>query len=184
MLSLLILATISLSGCSPQVAAPSNIKNSRFPSVQGTSLKAEKVAIPEHYEGKNTLLLVGYVQRAQFDIDRWILGLLQLETKVKFVEVPTIAGMMPEMVQGFINNGMRKGIPESDWKSVVTIFGDAEKIVATLGNERPTNAYVVLLDSKGAIIKVFNNGYSASNVKELHDLISGLEVAKCSSGLN
>jgi hypothetical protein len=182
--SLLLFVLILTTSCSKSVVVSGVTPGAIFPSVSGESLEKKTVKIPEDFEGSPVVLLVGYLQKAQFDIDRWILGLLQLETKVKFVEVPTIAGMMPEMVQGFINNGMRKGIPESDWKSVVTIFGDAEKIVATLGNERPTNAYVVLLDSKGAIIKVFNNGYSASNVKELHDLISGLEVAKCSSGLN
>ena len=174
MLSLLILATISLSGCSPQVAAPSNIKNSRFPSVQGTSLKAEKVAIPEHYEGKNTLLLVGYVQRAQFDIDRWILGVLQANIEVEIVEVPTIAGMLPQMVQGFIDDGMRSGIPKSDWGSVVTVYEDASKIIAALGNERPQSAYAVLLDKQGRIVWSSNIGYSAAQILELKKLVDSM----------
>jgi ABC-type Fe3+-hydroxamate transport system substrate-binding protein len=173
-LSLLILATISLSGCSPQVAAPSNIKNSRFPSVQGTSLKAEKVAIPEHYEGKNTLLLVGYVQRAQFDIDRWILGVLQANIEVEIVEVPTIAGMLPQMVQGFIDDGMRSGIPKSDWGSVVTVYEDASKIIAALGNERPQSAYAVLLDKQGRIVWSSNIGYSAAQILELKKLVDSM----------
>ncbi len=174
MLSLLMLATISLSGCSSQVAAPSNLKNSRFPSVQGTSLKAEKVAVPEHYEGKNTLLLVGYVQRAQFDIDRWILGVLQANIEVEIVEVPTIAGMLPQMVQGFIDDGMRSGIPKSDWGSVVTVYEDASKIIAALGNERPQSAYAVLLNKQGHIVWSSNIGYSAAQILELKRLVDSM----------
>jgi hypothetical protein len=173
-LALLILATTTLSGCSTQVAAPSNIKNSRFPSVHGTSLRGEKVAIPEHFEGKNTLLLIGYAQRAQFDIDRWILGALQADIPVAIVEVPTIAGMLPQMVQGFIDNGMRSGIPKSDWGSVVTVYEDASKIITALGNERPQSAYAVLLDKQGRIIWTSNIGYSATQILELKKLVDSM----------
>jgi hypothetical protein len=172
--SILAVLTVCLAGCSTQVATPTNVKNSRFPSVQGTSLQGDKVAIPENYEGKNTLLLVGYEQRAQFDIDRWILGALQAEINVEIVEVPTIAGMLPQMVQGFIDSGMRSGIPKSDWGSVVTVYEDASKIVAALGNDRPQSAYAVLLDKQGRIVWTSNIGYSAAQVLELKKLVDSM----------
>jgi len=137
-------------------------------------LQGEKVAIPEKFEGKNTLLLVGYVQRAQFDIDRWILGALQADINVEIVEVPTISGMLPQMVQGFIDNGMRSGIPKSDWGSVVTVYEDASKIIAALGNERPQSAYAVLLDRQGRIVWTSNIGYSAAQILELKKLVDSM----------
>jgi len=161
-------------GCATKVATPTNIKNSVFPTVQGKSLKGEAVSIPERFAGKKTLLLIGYVQRAQFDIDRWILGVLQAEVKVDIVEVPTIAGMLPQMVQSFIDNGMRSGIPEADWGSVVTVYEDAPKIISALGNERPQSAYAVLLDTQGRIVWTSNIGYSAAQVLELKKLVDTL----------
>lgn len=137
-------------------------------------MQGEKVAIPEKFEGKNTLLLVGYVQRAQFDIDRWILGALQADINVEIVEVPTISGMLPQMVQGFIDNGMRSGIPKSDWGSVVTVYEDASKIIAALGNERPQSAYAVLLDRQGRIVWTSNIGYSAAQILELKKLVDSM----------
>ena len=137
-------------------------------------MRGEKVAIPEHFEGKNTLLLIGYAQRAQFDIDRWILGALQADIPVAIVEVPTIAGMLPQMVQGFIDNGMRSGIPKSDWGSVVTVYEDASKIITALGNERPQSAYAVLLDKQGRIIWTSNIGYSATQILELKKLVDSM----------
>jgi hypothetical protein len=157
----------SLLACSSTVLAPQQVVATRFPAVRGESLTRQAVNIPDAYQGRPTLLLVGYAQRAQFDIDRWILGVLQAEISVELVEVPTIAGMMPQMVQGFINNGMRSGIPESDWGAVVTVYEDADKIVAALGNERPQSAYVVLLDAEGRIAWTANKGYSAAQVLEL-----------------
>jgi hypothetical protein len=174
------LATLSIllvtsSGCGgSRTPTPNNITNSRFPSVRGDSLNGETVEIPERYYGRNTLILVGYQQRAQFDIDRWILGVLQADIPVEIVEVPTIAGMVPQMVQGFIDNGMRSGIPKSDWGSVVTVYEDAEKIIAAIGNDRPQSGYAVLLDKQGRIVWSSNIGYSASQVIALKEIVAQL----------
>jgi hypothetical protein len=171
--SLVILSAFFV-GCSSSVTTPANIKNSLFPSVTGNSLNKEKIRLPDHYRGKTTLVLVGYTQRAQFDIDRWILGALQADIKAEIVEVPTIAGMMPQMVQGFIDNGMRSGIPKSDWGSVVTVYEDAPKIIEALGNERPQSASVVLLNKEGRIVWSSNIGYSATQILELKKVAESL----------
>jgi hypothetical protein len=142
--------------------------------VQGNTLTKQAVTLPDSYRGKITLMLVGYTQKAQFDIDRWILGALQSDIKAEIVEVPTIAGMMPQMVQGFIDNGMRSGIPKSDWASVVTVYEDAPKIIEALGNERPQSAYVVLLNKEGRIVWTSNSGYSATQVLELKKRVESL----------
>ena len=153
--------------CGSKIPTPPDVNQSMFPQVRGSSLKQESIVLPDHFRGKPTLLLVGYVQKAQFDIDRWILGALQAGVKAEIVEVPTIAGMVPQMVQSFIDNGMRSGIPQSDWGSVVTVYEDAPKIIAALGNDRPQSAYVVLLDREGRIVWTSNTGYSAGQVLEL-----------------
>ena len=170
----LALLMILLVGCSKKVATPTNLQNSLFPQVKGESLTKKSVTLPDDYRGKNTLILIGYQQKTQFDIDRWILGALQADVKVEIVEVPTIAGMMPQMVQGFINNGMRSGIPQNDWGAVVTVYEDAPKIIAALGNERPQSAYAVLLNREGRIVWSSNQGYSAAQILELKKIVEGL----------
>lgn len=160
--------------CSSKVSTPQNVQNSLFPKVQGNSLTKQPITLPDSYQGRTTLLLVGYTQKAQFDIDRWILGALQADIKAEIVEVPTIAGMMPQMVQSFIDNGMRSGIPKSDWASVVTVYEDAPKIIQALGNERPQSAYVVLLNKEGRIVWTSNIGYSASQILELKKTVDSL----------
>lgn len=172
-----ILLTIlfSLSACRTPVATPHNLTNKNFPQVRGQSLAKEQILIPDHYKGKPTVFLIGYQQRAQFDIDRWILGVLQADIPVQIVELPTIAGMMPQMVQGFIDNGMRSGIPKEDWASVVTIYQDADKIISAIGNERPQSAHVVLIDKASKIVWSSNKGYSAGQILELKELVEKLE---------
>jgi hypothetical protein len=173
-LALFSILSLVFVACSSKVSTPQNVQNSLFPKVQGTSLTKQPVTLPDSYQGKTTLLLIGYTQKAQFDIDRWILGALQADLKAEIVEVPTIAGMMPQMVQSFIDNGMRSGIPKSDWASVVTVYEDAPKIIQALGNERPQSAYVVLLNKEGRIVWTSNIGYSATQILELKKRVDSL----------
>ena len=67
------------------------------------------------------MVLVGYQQRSQFDIDRWLIGITQVDLPVKFVELPTIAGMVPSLIGDLIDSGMRSGIPSELWGGVMTV---------------------------------------------------------------
>lgn len=165
---------IICSACSTKVPAPEEIP-AEFPHVAGESLNQSTIKLPSAYLGKPVVYLIGYKQNAQFDIDRWILGLLQLNTPVKIVELPTIQGMPASMVSNFITSGMRRGIPEADWSTVITLFDeDADRIATEFGNERPQSAYVVLVDSKGLIQWFYNDGYSATSVQQLDSEVRNL----------
>ena len=172
---LLLTAILFLCSCgATPVPTPTDLTTRPFPVVRGSNLNQKEVTLPDDFKGSVTVVLVGYQQRAQFDIDRWILGLLQANAPVKIVEVPTIAGMVPQMVQGFIDSGMRSGIPKEDWASVVTVYEDASKIVEAIGNERPQSAHVLLLNKNGEIAWSSNRGYSAAQVLELSEVATKL----------
>jgi len=162
-------AALAAPGCA---SAPANRNpvGETFPSVRGESLVGKETRIPEDFAGERVLLLVGYVMETQFDIDRWILGLLQAEATVRFLEVPTIEGMVPGLFAGRIDDGMRRGIPREDWPAVVTVYGDAGRIVRLTGKEKPRNARVLLLDEKGEVIWFHDRGYSARLVLEIKNL--------------
>lgn len=134
----------------------------RFPAVRGETLDGATLELPGGLLGKPSILLIGYVMEAQFDIDRWLLGLLQLETPVRLLEVPTIDGMVPGLIAGTIDNGMRSGIPPQDWATVVTLYGDdADRVVALTGDAGSRNARVLLLDADGRIVWYADRGWSA-----------------------
>ncbi len=161
------------------VACSSNLENrdptgERFPSVVGESLAGESVRLPEDLAGAPALLLVGYAQNAQFDLDRWLLGLMQAEVDVKALEVPTIDGLMPGLISGTIDEGMRGGIPEQDWATVVTVYDDAADIVAFTGTQKPNNGRILLLDSEGRVVWFHDTGYSARLVLEIREKIREL----------
>jgi hypothetical protein len=145
----------------------------RFPDVVGESLDGQDVNLPADLAGEKALLLVGYVQKTQFDIDRWLLGLLQSKVPVRLVEVPTIEGLLPRLASGWIDDGMRSGIPQEDWSSVVTVYRDASRITALTGETNPRNARILLLDEEGRVIWFHDRGYSPRLILEIAALVRG-----------
>ncbi|MDO7086617.1 hypothetical protein WNY51_14185 [Pseudocolwellia sp. AS88] len=157
-------------GCSTTYSNK-DITGSTFPSVLGESLEQEQVNLPEDFKGKLTLLLVGYKQDSQFDIDRWLIGLDMTETLVDVYEIPTIQGLFPRMFSTMINNGMRKGIPKELWKGVVTVYEDGERVQEYTGNETPNNTRVILLDKSGKVIYFYDRGFSVAALNELRSFL-------------
>jgi hypothetical protein len=143
-----------------------------FPSVSGQNLEKKIVNIPADFKGDFTLLLVGYKQNSQFDIDRWLIGLDMTATDVDVYEIPTIQGLFPRMFSTMIDNGMRKGIPKALWKGVITVYEDGESIQAFTGNEKPNNARVLLLDKNGVIVYFYDDGFSVAALNELRSFLT------------
>ena len=133
----------------------------------GESLEGKTVVMPQDFSGQETLLLFGYKQDSQFDIDRWLIGLDMTQTKVSAYEIPTIQGMLPRMFSGFIDSGMRKGIPKELWKGVVTVYADGDKVQRFTGNLNPNNARVMLLNKEGAIVYFYDQGFSVEALKSV-----------------
>jgi hypothetical protein len=158
---------------STEVFPNRNPTGETFPSVVGESLEEIRTAIPEDLAGEPAVLLIGYKQNAQFDIDRWLMGLLQTEVEMRIIEIPTIPGLLPSFASGWIDDGMRSGIPREDWGLVVTLYGDAARPVAELtGTERGRLTRVVVLDAEGRVAWFDDEGYSARKALEVAELFS------------
>ncbi|MGB1198580.1 MAG: hypothetical protein ACPG46_05990 [Thalassotalea sp.] len=157
---------ILVTGCSSIYKNQSHIGQT-FPSIKGTNLDKEIINIPEEFKGENTLLLMGYKQSSQFDIDRWLIGLDMTQTKVNVYEIPTIKGLFPQMFSVMIDNGMRAGIPKSLWKGVITVYQDGDKIQQFTGNKNPNNARVILLDKDGVILFMYDQGFSVEALNQV-----------------
>ena len=131
------------------------------------------------FEGDPALYMVGYVQETQIDLDRWAIGLTQMKFPCRIIEVPTIPGAIPSMIQGTIDDGMREGIPSEDWGGVVTLYDEpAERLVRFTGNETPRNARVLLLDGAGTVVWFHDRGYSPRLMLELDAAVRRLKAPK------
>ena len=138
-----------------------------FPSVSGTSLEGREIRLPESLAGEPVLLLIGFEQDTQFDLDRWALGLWQSGATLRAIEIPTIPGLVPRVLSSRIDRGMRSGIPDEDWGSIVTVYRDADTIVRFTGNENPLPGRILLLDETGRVVFFHDEGYSTGALVRL-----------------
>ncbi len=129
------------------------------------------MVITQDFAGQETLLMFGYKQESRFDIGRWLIGLDMTRTQVAAYEIPTIQGMLPRMFSGFIDSGMRKGIPKNLWKGVVTVYADGDKVQRFTGNLSPNNARVMLLDKQGNIVYFYDKGFSVEALNEVREAL-------------
>jgi hypothetical protein len=164
----LVSCLVALGGCSSgPLGTPETVVGLTFPQVEGRALSGERVSVPSAYRGAPVVLIIAYRQNSQFDVDRWVLGLLQAGISTRIVELPTIDGIVPGVVSEAIDSGMRSGIPSEDWPSVVTIYDDANRIIDAFGEQNPIPARVVLLNSSGVIEWFHDRGYSPRLALEL-----------------
>ena len=146
-----------------------------FPTVGGEGLDQKAWKLPSDLAGKPAVILIGYLQEAQFDADRWLFGLLQSQTPARLLELPTLPGLFPRAAASMIDGGMRSGIPSEDWQSVVTLYGaDAAAITEFTGNEHGRNIRVLLLDQDGKVAWFHDRGFSAGKLLELDTTARGL----------
>ena len=159
-------AVVLLSACTSQYPNQ-QVTGKQFPSISGESLEKNMVTIPSDFKADKTLILIGYKQDSQFDIDRWLIGLDMAGITLPTYELPTIAGMAPRMFSTFIDSGMRKGIPKELWGGVITIYNDGEAVQKFTGNQSPNNSRVVLIDSNGKILYFYDRGFSVDALNKL-----------------
>jgi hypothetical protein len=166
-----LVCVLFLSGCA-NYEYPSQISiGDKMIEATGQSLEGNAVVIPQDFSGQETLLLFGYKQDSQFDIDRWLIALDMTQTQVAAYEIPTIQGMLPRMFSGFIDSGMREGIPKDLWKGVVTVYADGDKVQRFTGNLNPNNARVMLLDKQGSIVYFYDKGFSVAALNEVRQAL-------------
>ena len=165
-----ILAAVAVSFAACSTTYPRRLPvGERFPAVAGRALDGTTVALPDAGKGAPMLLLIGFQQNTQFDLDRWLLALSQSGWTTKTYEVPTLPGLMPGMFSGFIDGGMRRGIPQEDWGGVVTLYGDAKQVAEFTGNDDGLPGRVVLLDADGVVAFFHDRGFSVGALAKLQE---------------
>jgi hypothetical protein len=132
----------------------------RFPVVAGTALSGENVRLPHDLLGAPALLLVAYRRGAQGDVDRWAALAHREAPGLKVLEVPVIPALMWRPLQGWIDRGMRGGVPQPQWSHVVTVYEDGAALRDFVGDCGDPVAHATLLDAGGSVLALECDGFS------------------------
>jgi hypothetical protein len=125
-----------------------------FPSLSSQALSGETVSLPADCRGFVTLIAIAFQRGAQGMIESWYEPFSREfgdNPEVRFYEIPMIGSAYWRMISGWIDSGMRSGIPVIKHPYVVTFYGDVFPYRRDLGMEDPALAYMFLLDREGRI---------------------------------
>jgi hypothetical protein len=143
-----------------------------FPRVTGTALSGQRLRLPYDLGGDPALLLVAYRRGAQADVDRWTTFARREVPELKVLELPVIPAIIWRPLQGWIDGGMRGGVPQPQWASVVTIYQDGAAVRDTIGDRGAAVTHATLLDAGGIIRALEDGGFSD---EAGHRLLASLE---------
>ena len=146
----------------------------RLPSVKGEALSGTVVKFPEDMAGSPAILMVAYRRGTQADVDRWTAFLTDRAPNTVRYEVPTIANIIWRPMAGWIDSGMRGGVPQEAWSSVVTLYDDASKLRDFIGDYGGYTAHIVLLDRNGKVVWFNAGGFSERTGESLLDALQAL----------
>jgi hypothetical protein len=152
-----------------------------FPSLSSHSLSGEKVTLPEDCRGFVTLIAIAFQRGAQGMIDSWYEPFsreFRDNQHIRFYEIPMIGSAYWRLMSGWIDAGMRSGIPAIKHPFIVTFYGDVFPYRKELFMEDPALAYLFLLDGEGRI-RWRAKGYAGDDdIKEMKENIDNLLMEK------
>jgi hypothetical protein len=152
----------------------SRLVGRRFPTVSGKALSGDVVCFPDDLEGAPALLLCAYRRCAQEDIDRWAAAVAGELPGLDVYELPIIPSRLWRPFQGWIDGGMRGGVPPALWAHTVTLYEEGRAARAFVGDSGGCRAQVVLLDAAGRVAFHDAEGFSAEGIAALAAALAAL----------
>ncbi len=146
----------------------------KFPAVNARTLEGTKTTVPDDAAGRVTLVVVAFLRENQSQLDSWLNPFYEKfgnRENIMFYEVPMISGGY-RFMKPIIDGGMRAGLPKFKHKHVVTMYGDVQSYLQSLGLDA-RNGYAFLLDRAG-IIRWQGQGFS--NAATLASLFEATEA--------
>ncbi|MEO1212520.1 MAG: hypothetical protein AAFY45_03280 [Bacteroidota bacterium] len=133
-------------------------QNRKFPQLPARTLSGQDILYPNALAGEKSLLVLvfeefGKYQRPQNQANQW-LAIWESRIKNQGIpahEIPMMGGGF-RLFRGWIDEGMRGGIPDENHGTVSCFYGDKGKYRKILNIESYDEAQIFLLDETGCIL--------------------------------
>jgi len=150
-------------------------RGERLPAMHGEFLTGRTAVLPDVASGRIAILLLGFTYDARYAVEEWArhFALFKNDPRVTFYEIPMIDGLA-RLGKWFIDNGMRRGTPESDYERVITVYGGTDPWKRLVDFRDPKAAYLILLDRDGSVVWNYSGAYDHVAYRRLASEIADL----------
>ncbi len=147
-----------------------------LPLLQGEYLSGQRANLPQDSSGRVALLMLGFTYESRFAVESWAKRFRQdfgNQPKVTFFEIPMIGGLA-RMGKWFIDGGMRRGTPKTDYGNVITVYGGTDAWKQRVGFKDPNAAYLLLLNQNGKVAWRYAGAFADDPYAALSSKVSSL----------
>ena len=148
----------------------------QFPELRGKTLSGKEMVFPGSVGGLVIFLVIAFERNAQAQVDSWVEPFAKAFGGAKecaFFEVPMLAGGW-KLFAGYIDGGMRSGIPAHRHDHVITYYGKLGLYTGALRMKDRSLCHCFLLDRKG-IIRWTGKGFAdAESLENMLDTTAAL----------
>lgn len=144
-----------------------------FPTIEVETLLGKKLTLPDAMKGHASVLIIGFTHASQSEIKAW--G-ERLEADLHPYSMAVLQDV-PRLVRGMATGGIKGSVPDSRKDRFLLTFRGEKELKDAVTFKTPNDAYIVLVDSNGAIQWQSHGAVSDATVGELemhlHALNSG-----------
>ncbi len=152
----------------------------RLPELHGEFLTGRDAKLPQAAADRVAFLLLGFTYKSRFAVEAWANRFrtqFQSDPRVTFYEIPMIGGPA-KLGKWFIDSGMRRGTPKSDYEHVITVYKGTGSWKKQVRFGDPNVAYLILLDRSGNVAWLHRGAFDEDAFKGLSSKVSDLLSAK------
>jgi hypothetical protein len=147
-----------------------------MPRVEGESFAERKVALPDDAKGKVAVLVFGFTKASKGPTRTWgqkIFSEFGNQAGFALYQLPVLEDV-PRFVRGMVISGMKKGIKENRRDHFVPILQGESELKKLVSYKDPDEAYLVVLDPSGKIIRQMHGPFSDAAYEQLRKGIQTL----------
>lgn len=154
------------------VLAVASAAAAQFPSIEGENLLGHKVQLPQIAGGHAAVFVLGFTHASQTQTKAWS---ARLDPSMPSYSVAVLQDV-PRLVRGMAVSGIKSGVPEAKRDRFVLVYkGENElKEAAGFSPSQPNDAYLLLVDSAGAVQWQFHGPVTDAAFAQLQAKLAGL----------
>jgi hypothetical protein len=167
------------SGLAADTSARNALINTPFPELKAQTLAKQEMLFPKDVAGKPTIICIAFEGSAQSLVDTWTTPVLAKypNQEVNYYEIPMITSGY-KLMRGFIDGGMRSGVPKELHKNVATYYGGLSDYKKGLMMDKKGSCYTFLLDKSGVIQYVSEGVSNDDKLTEMYAVIERISAGK------
>ncbi len=175
-ISVLAAGSLMIASCRHQSlglrADAERVRTPYFPRITAENLNRVEMTLPDDLAGSPALILIAYKQKQQTNVNTWLDRMDEIKSAipgVQIIETPTISSGKWGWMAGFIDGGMRSGIPDPEARArTITLYTDVSLFNQALNIESTDTIYAVLLDEQGEVINMVEGDYTLEKLESLN----------------